>query len=302
MPLDLPDKKRPLPSARALDQWVRDAAKLTGERDRRVGWMLASTIVVAALQRAVGKDGVPLLLAKGGVYLELHLGLGARATQDIDTLFRGSVEQFERTLTDTLSEPWGPFTLQATDIEVIAGAQRVVKPRRFEIKLILKGATWRRVKVEVSFPEGRIGDRAQPLPTPPVGFFGVEAPEQLVGIAMDYQVAQKVHACTDPDTNDFTNDRVRDVVDLLLIKDHFYSDGPSGDLKAACVDVFDARAVEATSLGLPARHWPPQLGTPNTDWVRNYPGLAESVGIPLTLDEAVAAINAWIAEIDAASR
>jgi len=30
-------------------------------------------------------------------------------------------------------------------------ANRVVKPYRFDIKLIVRGATWRRVQVEVSF-------------------------------------------------------------------------------------------------------------------------------------------------------
>lgn len=298
MNLDLPDKQRPLPSARALDQWVRDAAKLTGERDRRLGWMVASTVVIAALQRALGADGAPLLLAKGGVYLELQLGLQARATQDIDTLFRGSVDQFETALSEVLSLPWGPFTLQATDVEVIAGARRVVKPRRFEVKLILKGATWRRVKVEVSFPEGRIADHTQPVPTPPVGFFGIDAPDHLIGIAMDYQVAQKLHACSDPDTDDFTNDRVRDVIDLRLLKDHFYPHGPTSGLTSACVDLFEARATEATSLGVSTRHWPPRIADPNQDWIRDYPNLAHSVGLSIDLDTAITNLHDWINSID----
>ena len=66
MNLDLPDKLRPAPSARSLNTWVRDAVRLTGARERRVGWILASTVVIAALQRALGHDGKPLFLAKGG--------------------------------------------------------------------------------------------------------------------------------------------------------------------------------------------------------------------------------------------
>jgi len=273
MNLDLPDKSRPVPSARALNTWVRDAVRLTGLRERRIGWMLASTVVIAALQRTLGGDGRPLFLAKGGVYVEMQLGVGARATQDIDTLFRGTVDDFMVALQQVMSVPWGPFTLETSDIEIITGVKKLVKPRRFEVQLIVKGAVWRKVKVEVGFPEGKIADRAEPVPTPPVGFFGVDAPDHLVGIAMDYQVAQKMHACTDPDTPDWTNDRVRDIIDLNLLHDHFYDGEPPMSLKAACVDLFDARAAEAAALGETPRSWPPTVRpTPSgASSIRSWP-------------------------------
>jgi len=47
----LSDKDRFPKSARILDGWVRDAQKLVVSRGERVGWILASTIAVAALQR-----------------------------------------------------------------------------------------------------------------------------------------------------------------------------------------------------------------------------------------------------------
>ncbi|MDR0783885.1 MAG: nucleotidyl transferase AbiEii/AbiGii toxin family protein [Propionibacteriaceae bacterium] len=299
MSLDLPNKSRPEPSARALNTWVRDAVRLTGMRERRIGWILASTVVIAALQRALGIDGRPQFLVKGGVYLEMQLGLGARVTQDIDTLFRGTVAGFAATLADVLSAPWGPFTLQTSDVEVIAGAKRLVKPRRFEVQLILKGAVWRKVKVEVSFPEGSIADHAQPVPTPQIGFFGLDAPDHLVGIAMDYQIAQKTHACTDPDTEGWVNDRVRDIIDLNLLHDYFYLGDPPVSLKAACLDLFDARATEASELGETPRPWPPVIRA-NALWREQYPALARSVGLDLTLDEAITKLQAWIAEINAA--
>ena len=54
-------------------------------------------------------------------------------------------------------------------------------------------------RIEVSFPEAHIADSAEPVPAPRAGFFGIAAPGHLAGIAMGYQVAQKLHACTDPD-------------------------------------------------------------------------------------------------------
>jgi Nucleotidyl transferase AbiEii toxin, Type IV TA system len=303
MTAELPPKERTATSARVLNLWLRDAQRISGVGEKRIGWLLASTVAVAALQRALGVDQQPLFLVKGGLFMEFHLGLRARVTKDIDALFRGSLDQFEAALDAAIAEPWGPFALQRTELEEIAGARRLVKPRRFDVKLLVKGAVWRRVQIEVSFPEGHIADVAQPIPAPSAAFFGIATPDHLAGIAMAYQVAQKLHASTDPDDPPaFLNDRVRDLPDLLLIKDHFYPDGPTAELAAACMDVFNARAAEAATLGMPARNWPPRLVAPNSDWRRNYPTLADAVGITLTLDEAIEALNGWVREIGDAAR
>ena len=181
-------------------------------------------------------------------------------------------------------------------------ARRLVKLRRFDIKLLVEGAVWRRIQVEVSFPEGRIAEVAEEVPAPSAGCFGIATPDHLAGIVMSYQVAQKSHACTDPDDPPgFVNDRVRDVVDLLLIKEHFYPDGPTPELRAACVDVSAARGAEAEALGIAARFWPPRV-VANEEWIGAYPGLAGTVGITLDLDEVLAVINGWITEINRATR
>ena len=299
MTADLPDRQRTPVSARALNMWLRDAQTRTGVGEKRIGWLLASTVAVAALQRALGDDEEPLFLLKGGLFMEFHLGLDARVTKDVDALFRGGVERFESALDAAISEPWGPFTLQRTAIEEITGARPLAKPRRFDLKLLIKGTVWRRIKVEISFPEGHIADGLEPVPTPRAGFFGITTPDHLSGIAMAYQVAQKLHACTDPDDPpEFLNDRVRDVVDLLLIRDRFYGGLAAIDVRAACVDVFSARAAEASEVGQPVRRWPPVLAVPNEEWVRAYPALAESVDISLTLDQAVSALNDWILSME----
>lgn len=295
----LPDRPREPVSARALNSWLRDAQTRTGIGEKRIGWLLASTVAVAALQRAVGADQEPLFLLKGGLLMELHLGLDARATKDVDALFRGGLERFESALDAAIEEPWGPFTIQRTTIEEIAGARRLAKPRRFDLKLLIKGAVWRRIKVEISFPEGHIADASERVPTPESGFFGITTPDHLAGIAMAYQVAQKLHACTDPDDPPgFLNDRVRDIVDLLLIRERFYRGVATIEVRAACVDVFSARAAEALEMGQPVRRWPPTLAVPNQEWVRAYPALAESVEIPLSLDQALSALNDWIAAME----
>ena len=297
---DLPDKKRPVPSANAMNRWLSDAEKDTKVLAKRVGWLVASTVVVAALQRPLGDDRQPLFLVKGGVYIEFNLGLKARTTTDVDTMFRGGVDEFVARVDDALAQPWGPFELERTDIETI-DAPKLVKPRRFWIRVYAKGVVWRRVQVEVSFPEGDMAKRCQPVRPPNLGFFGLETPQELIGVAMDYQIAQKLHAASEPDSDDYQNQRVHDICDLLLLKDAFYHGQPPVSLRAACLDIFDFRADESVQLGRPARRWPPIFAI--TDyWRLAYPPLAESLGITLTIDQAVAAVQDWVVEIDTADK
>ena len=295
---DLPPKDRRPSSAAMLNRWVQDAQKLVGGTGTRTGWILASTIVVAALQRALGPDGDPLFLLKGGVYLEHRLGLASRATKDVDTLFRGELDHFLHALDSALAEPWGDLTLTRSDVSLIEIPSRRVKPRRFHIVLSLKGVTWRRIQVEVAFPEGAIADVAERFPAPRLGFFGVDPVDELAGITLAYQVAQKLHACSDPHQPPrFSNSRVRDIVDLLLIRDTFYPQPTDlSPLRLAAQDVFAARAVEATHLGLLPRMWPP-LVVSNPLWEDEYERPATEVGIAYSLHEAIHQVNQWIEQM-----
>ena len=294
----LPEKDRTPASARVLEQWVHQASTALGTNAARTGWILASTIVVAALQRALGQDQQPLFLLKGGVYLERRLGASARATRDVDTLFRGSVDELVLALDEALAQPWGPVTLSRTLIQTI-DAPRIVKPRRFDVLLALRGVTWRRVQVEVAFDDGHIREHSDRIAAPSTDFFGIHAPDALVGIAMAYQVAQKLHACTDPhEPPTFVNDRVRDLVDLLLIKHAYYpAPGSLGAVRAAAIDVFQARAVEAAQIGRHPRSWPPTIVT-NPLWVNTFATPAEEARVLSTLDELIAELNEWITAID----
>ncbi|WP_180357975.1 nucleotidyl transferase AbiEii/AbiGii toxin family protein [Streptomyces sp. NP160] len=248
---------------------------------------------MSALQRATGADGRPLFLLKGGLYLEHRLGLAARATKDVDTLFRGEVEAMAEELDAALADPWGPLAFQRTEIEQIT-ADRQVRPCRFDVVLTIRGVTWRRIQVEVAYPEGRIGEAAEAVASPPLGYFGLAGAPELATITMAYQVAQKIHACTDPHTSERPNSRVRDIADLVLVRRHLYEDATAwGPVTAACTDVFRARGVEAAALGLQQRPWPPAVQT-NELWVAGWPRLAKELDLSLSLDQAVAEVNEWI--------
>ncbi len=117
-------------------------------------------------------------------------------------------------------------------------------------------------------------------------------------ISLAYQVAQKFHAATDPDSPpEFVNDRVRDIVDLTLIREAFFPAGSDlSELRAAAEDVFTARALEADQLGLAPRAWPPVIEA-NDVWRDTWHIPAGQVGLDIAVDDAIAATNEWIAAI-----
>ncbi|MCP4680024.1 MAG: nucleotidyl transferase AbiEii/AbiGii toxin family protein [Deltaproteobacteria bacterium] len=295
---NLDPRGKPPPTVRAIESWIQQAEHKVGIGSGRLGWMVASGVVIAALQRSLFTDGQPRFLIKGGAYLELRLGLRARTTKDIDTLFRGSFEDFVATLDTALAQPFDGITFRRTELTQINAPGKVIKPRRFDVLLQIRGRTWRRISVEVSSDEGRAGSHIDRIPAPPLKHFGLAAPSTTAGIVLDYQVAQKLHACTDPHTSDHPNDRVRDVIDLHLLKSAFYSQKHLTPLSDACRDVFAAREAEAKQTEeVPPRSWPPTV-IAHPHWHTDFTAYAKDVGLEMTLREGVDDLNTWIKEID----
>ena len=289
-------------SAAVLDRWVAAAQQTAGIEAGRLGWLVASTVVIAALQRAVDDTGRAHFLLKGGTYLQYRLGTAGRTTKDVDGLIRGDLDEFLTALDQALRQPWGPLTLTRTEAEVIEAGGRIVKPRRFWVKLAIKGKVWRSIKVEIAGNEADAASEHDVLPSVRLDHFGLPTPDQLLGIAVRFQIAQKLHACTDPHQPPTEpNDRARDVADLLLLRDLVTLEGQltTADIGSACAALFRARAYEATALDRPPRAWPPVI-TAHPHWPGDYDRVAREAGLNLTLADAVAALNRWILELEAA--
>ena len=83
-----------------------------------------------------------------------------------------------------------------------------------------------------------------------------------------------------------------------MIRDAFYRDDTDlSALRAACVDVFDARARDAEALGLTTRTWPPTVRA-YVDWQTDFADAAGDRDV--TLADAVDLVNEWIRQIQAA--
>ena len=180
-----PKTKQP-PSATVLNNWIAQAEGWLGPEAKggRLGWLVASSVAIACVQRATDVDGRQLFLLKGGTLLQHRLSATARTTKDVDGLIRGGLDAFFLALEDALAEPWGPLALRRGEVEVVNVPTKIIKPRRFHIIIEFGGVTWRRIQFQVSPDEAGIGQDFGAIEPPPLNGFGLPDPDTLVGIAM----------------------------------------------------------------------------------------------------------------------
>lgn len=120
----------------SLEQRLRNVVADGGLR-RRTRRQLAHVAVIAALRtHATDQDGKPLFAVKGGVAVELLLGLRARATKDLDAAVRTTAEDIELHLRNSLAAGWDGFTFRLASWNAIGGTPA----HRGDIKLEYKAA------------------------------------------------------------------------------------------------------------------------------------------------------------------
>jgi Nucleotidyl transferase AbiEii toxin, Type IV TA system len=241
-------------------------------------------VIAAMLDTVRGADGEPLFLIKGGVAMELRLALHARATQDLDAAFRAAEEEMVERLDDALEARHADFTASRTAAQEI-GETRAI---RLGVKLAYRGRPWATVPLEISSAEGRSGAELERVPVRPLDRLGIEMPAEIPCVSLRYQIAQKLHACTQVFDDGPANSCFRDLIDLLLLRELLTADDlPS--VRAACVETFELRATHP---------WPPAVAT-EAGWAPAYAQLAAAAGFHVTdVEDAAERVRAFIAEID----
>jgi hypothetical protein len=266
-----------------LGQLVARYAEDAGLALRRVRLQISAMAFVGALERVREEDSHQRFLIKGGMACELRFQEKARTTRDLDAVFHGSLDELLSDLDAAFAEPYSGFTFAYGDPRPVGATSA----QRFEVKLQYQGRAWGTLRVEVSPPEGRSGDEADRVPAISVAVFGLEGPEFVACLSLRYQIAQKLHACTER-FDDRENERAHDLIDLLLmeelIEDYL-------GVRQACLETFEIRDTHA---------WPPALNA-EPNWREVYAALAEEFAFPITdVDEAVAGVQAMIARINEA--
>jgi hypothetical protein len=240
------------------------------------------------MRHARDKHDEPLFLIKGGVAVELLLGLRARATKDLDASARLTREDIGPQLRAALAHDWEGFTFRLTGLEPV----RDTSALRGDVKVSYQGDPWSTVQFEASPAEGSAGHQIHWTGNTFVDpeRLGLPSPGELPLVTIAYLIAQKLHACTDHTDDERSNDRYRDLIDLILV-DRLVRDEDRAGVREVCVEIFRLRAKHA---------WPPRI-TVLPDWPEGYRTLAEQLGFaPADVHRAAIDVQTIIARINAA--
>jgi hypothetical protein len=242
-----PDRRRP--GKGHLEKLIGRYSRDTGIAADRVRRWVSTMALLGALDRDQTED-VPRFLLKGGVAIQLRLRLGARATKDVDIVFRGQPGELVDALDEAFAEPYCDFAFLRGE-----PADHGPHAWRFDVRLTYQSRAWATVRLEASGPE--VGDdEAEYVDAISLEDFKLVGPRTIACLPLRFQVAQKLHAVSERPI-DRVNDRFRDLVDLLVLRD-LIDDLPA--LRMACETTFVGRATHA---------WPPALDAP-ASWHDGY--------------------------------
>lgn len=250
-------------------------------------YLEARSLIANALVGQFLPDGV----AKGGSALKLRYGaFGFRATRDLDTARRGSLEDFEPLLDKRLKEGWHGFTGSVAPGRP-ARPRGVPEPyvmHPFEVHLSYNKKPWCTVALEVGHDEIGDADTPEYILSPQVAdmftALGFPAPAPVPLMPIPHQIAQKLHGATEPGSH-----RAHDLIDLQLILAQGEPDWEK--TRDLCSRLFAYRQQQP---------WPPTV-SPGEDWPALYAAQIKGLPVLPTLQEAVTWTANLIARIDAAS-
>ena len=251
---------------------------------------------VRRIMRAVANVAVgqmlPPSVVKGGTAMKLRVGEpGSRFTPDFDASRSSEItlDDYIDELADLLAAGWSGFTgtVEQEDAATPDGvpAEYVMQP--YSIRLAFRGRHWLTVAFELGHDEIgstnthdlRIADNLITL----FEVLGLETPNPIPVLALDHQIAQKLHACTYVNPKTGQNDRAHDLVDLQILEQE---------------EAIDMAAVAATAQRLfaarQAHIWPPTV-VQYDRWETIYTEAAIGLNVIDNVSEAVVWANDFIA-------
>jgi hypothetical protein len=222
---------------RALERRITNAAKERGTTAARLRRLVGFAVLCESLSEAVARGVIPVFFVKGGVAIELRLGLLARATRDLDIGLCAPPNELLPLFDSALDVGFGDFRLRRRGEARALGNGALV----LEIAVEYLGRPWATVDVDLASatPDWET-DSVLPIA---LGELGLESPRPVPCLAIPAQIAQKIHALTEPEPRGRPNPRARDVLDVLLLVQRLEIDSTA--VRAACERVFAERASHA---------------------------------------------------------
>lgn len=244
-------------------------------------------VLAAAFDRARNGDEGRIFAVKGGVTIELRLGLRARSSQDFDVSYDVPLDELLAGVDAVLAEPIGDFRFERLTEEPYVNEEHGFMS--MELRIYYREKPFRKIKLELMRAEGRSSEAVELVPAFELDSFGLdEGPARVACMPLTYQIAQKLHACTDTGDDGQPNDRSRDLIDIILGRE-VLPDQSLTAAREACVEVF----------GLRDRHpWPPKIRVEEA-WPEQFRQEAEEIGFPVAdVYEAAERVQAIVDEID----
>jgi hypothetical protein len=277
-----PSYDAPPPHEAALRQRLRNIAQSTGGSELRLVRTIANTVVAQMLPAGVVKGGSAINLRGGEVATRFTTDLDASRPADM------AAEVFIERFAANLAGGWNGFTgtirpgIPATPVGVPTGY--VMRP--YSVKLSYNGRSLCSVELELGYDEiGATSEPSRAMAATIIDLFerlGFPAPREVDVLASEYQIAQKLHACTTPDAAG-GNQRAHDLIDIQVLV-------ALESIDLARLDQVGRRLFSNRRTGT----WPPTVRT-WSGWTQLYEAAAVGVDVR-SLDEAVEWVNSLIAE------
>ena len=275
--------KRPK-TVNRLQQLITEWERESGQPVRRLNLRVASMMLAGALRRAVDDDGAVVFVTRGGVAMELRAGEKARVTGDVDLILRGDPESLLAHLDASLVDDYEEFSFGRNEPQPLELRPHV---HRIRVKVAFRTKPFMTLVVEVG-PVEAGGDEIEEVAAHDLSTIGLDGPDIIPVLAVRWQIAQKLHAVTEPPLRPGgENARYWDLIDLQLLQ--ALTGENLAPVKEACQRIFAARGQQS---------WPPRI-TAYPDWSDRYAAMASSLDMPIIdLDEAINVIHAFIYAID----
>jgi len=212
-------------------------------------------------------------ILKGALALDFRLGAGFRTTQDMD-LARADDERSATAdflaAQDVDLQDYFSFAIQKTARLDAALEGAAV---RYHAHAELAGRAFEDVIVDVGFGDPVV-TAPDLVPGPSLlGFAGVD-PVEVPVLSIEQQIAEKVHAYTRQYVGGRHSSRVKDLIDLVLIRSHVMLE--AGSLRLALRTVFVHRGSHPLPMKLPS---------PPLEWSLPYRKMASTVELDADLSE-----------------
>jgi len=227
----------PATQARNLERRIQQLAEERGTTPARLRRLVGFAVLCETLAEAAAQAVIPLFFVKGGVAIELRLGLAARATRDLDVGLCVEPKQLLPEFDRALIVGFGDFTLRRR------GEARALDngAHSLEVGLQYFGRPW--ATVDVDLASARMDSQTDTVLPIALQDLGLTRPRPVPCLALTEQVAQKVHALTEPMPRGRPNARARDVLDVLLLDARLRLDPVA--VSDACARIFTERNVHS---------------------------------------------------------